>query len=505
MNTNARNSGFSMRLDQLATVWRRHGRGIYSASLLLAVGSITAISLLPNVYRATTTILVDPQKIPEKYVSSTVTTDPNGRLNTLTQQVLSSSRLQEVVDRNNLYPELRRTRSREEVLDYMRDKTKIELKQGPESEPGLSSFSISYEDRNPAVVARIANQLAANFIAWNLRARQQAAAGTTEFLTAEATRAKRSLEDQEQQLQAFRIQHAGATPEELDSNLQTLSHLQSELESNMDAISRLEQERILVEHSAATDAQTNSLTERQRMLQEKRRLENEQWLLKKQFTELYPDLIANQMALRAIDGRLALLPKNAADDGDADMRLTLLDSQIRRRKEQGQGINARILIYQTKVNAVPVLQTQMVELTRNYEASRANYQSLLDKTFSAGMSEELERNQQAERFTVLDLARTPEKPIWPARVPLVAAAIGLSVILPWAIAYLVCLSRGRVLSSLEVRESLPRGMTTFVSVPLIRSQLDLQRAQSHSTKVIVMSLVASTTLLYLLMKVRPIL
>ena len=104
-----------------------------ASSLAILTAGIVGTSLLPNVYSATTTVLVDPQKIPERYVASTITADPNARMNTLTQQVLSASRLQEIIDKNNLYPGMRKKASREEVLDYMRSKTKIEIKSSPEA------------------------------------------------------------------------------------------------------------------------------------------------------------------------------------------------------------------------------------------------------------------------------------------------------------------------------------------------------------------------------------
>src|SRR5882757_2813858 len=133
-----RSNSSSVSIRDCLEVLKQHVHFVFLSSLLLAILGIVGVSLLPNVYRATTTILVDPQKIPERYVSSTVTSDPSVRMNTLSQQVLSASRLQEIIDKDNLYPKLREKKSREEVLDFMRDKTKIELKQSPEPEQGLS-------------------------------------------------------------------------------------------------------------------------------------------------------------------------------------------------------------------------------------------------------------------------------------------------------------------------------------------------------------------------------
>jgi polysaccharide biosynthesis transport protein len=133
-------------VTQTVQALKRHIHILIMTSVLLATVGIVVVSLLPNVYSATTTILVDPQKIPEKYVSSTVTIDPNARMTTLKQQILSASRLQEIIDKDDLYPALRKKKSREEVLDFMRNNTKIEQKESPEPEQGLSSFSITYED-----------------------------------------------------------------------------------------------------------------------------------------------------------------------------------------------------------------------------------------------------------------------------------------------------------------------------------------------------------------------
>src|ERR1700759_3348101 len=144
--------GSSFTLKQCFAAMRKHIHLIlFSSAIILAIG-IVCVSLLPNIYLATTTVLVDPQKIPERYVASTITSDPNARLNTLAQQVLSSSRLQEIIERYNLYSNSR-TSSREEVIEYMRSKTKIDIKPSLEPEQGLSSFRITYENTDRAIVA----------------------------------------------------------------------------------------------------------------------------------------------------------------------------------------------------------------------------------------------------------------------------------------------------------------------------------------------------------------
>jgi capsular polysaccharide biosynthesis protein len=154
---------------------------------------------------------------------------------------------------------------------------------------------------------------------------------------------------------------------------------------------------------------------------------------------------------------------------------------------------------------VPVLETQLTELTRNYEVSKQNYQSLLDKTLSAGMSEELERKQQAERFTVLDRAKTPEKPIKPKRLPLMAGAMILGLTLPSTIAIVLYLLGGGIRSEAELKGMLPFNIPVLGTIPPIASRADLLHKRMILAQTFLLSVVMCVALVVFLLKVRPIL
>lgn len=499
----------SIAVKRSIAILKEHLHLIFVISVTLAAFSLVIISLLPNIYRATTTILVDPQKIPERYVASTVTADPNERLNTLTQQVLSSSRLGEIIDRNNLYSSQRRHNSREEIIDYMRKQIKIELVQG--SDQGLSSFTISYDSNNRWQVASITNQLAASFINWNEQDRQQQARDTAQFLSVELERAREGLEQQESALQSFKMRHVGATPDQLDANLQALSRLQSQLQANMDAISRLDEERLmLTQAKPVAPSNPAEPTEHEQLLQEKTKLETQLLVLKRQFTDTYPDVITTQQELDDVNARLAALPTTrpnspASYDADTKIRLEIISKELDRHRQEQASIQQQIASYQGKVDEVPVLETQMTELTRNYETSRQNYQSLLDKTLSAGMSQDLERKQQAERFIILDVAKTPSRPIQPKRLPLMAAAVPVAFLIVSAVVVGVCSLLGKIQSEDELRMMLPPKTPILGTIPPITS-----RADAGSRKILILQstmvfVLICAVLIAFFHKVKPIL
>jgi protein tyrosine kinase modulator len=469
-----RETPFTAIMPYLYALWR-NTRTVFVSALVLATIGLAIIALVPDVYQAKTTILVDPQKISDHYITSTVTSDPNERLDTLAQQVLSTSRLEEIIDKDNLYPAMRRKATRDEVVAYMRKKIKIELKQG--SEQGMSSFTISYEDGDRRTVANIANELAASFIAWTLQVRQNQAIGTTQFLSSELNQAKQSLEQQEAQLEAFKMRHVGATPDQLDANLQAIARLQSQMQANADAISRLDEERImLTQVKAAPQMDQTPLTEADRLRQERRRLENELWALRREYTDTYPDVVLVKSQLDKIKARMGSegIGNEAAESSDplTHGRLKVIATELERHKAEQAELQRQVASYQAKVDTVPVLETQLMELTRNYETSRQNYQSLLDKTLSAGMSQDLERRQQAEHFVILDSARTPERPVRPNRLVMVAGDFALSLLLSVGGVIASSVLLGRIETEGQLRELLPGKATIIGTVPQILSVKD---------------------------------
>jgi capsular polysaccharide biosynthesis protein len=178
---------------------------------------------------------------------------------------------------------------------------------------------------------------------------------------------------------------------------------------------------------------------------------------------------------------------------------------MQRLKKQEAAIQQQISSYQANVDAVPVLETQLAELTRNYDASRQNYQSLLDKTFSAGMAEDLERKQQAEHFRILDPATPPQKPFKPKRLPLMAAAVVLGFLLSAGAAIGFDFLKGCVKTESELKALLPTGVRVLGTIPPITSRLDVRRSRLVAIQSLAFVGATLAALVLFLIKAKPIL
>src|SRR5215813_1760717 len=460
---------------------RHYAWWIVLGTILLSVTGTLFVLLLPDHYKASTTILVDPQRVPEKYVSPTVSSDPAQRLTTITQQVLSSTRLQQIIDEMHLYPELRGKMSREEIIDTMRKYITISVKQGSAS--GLSAFTTEYEGTQANQVARVANALAASFIAWNVKSREQQSLDTTDFLNNQLASAKESLEEQEKKVSAFKLRHLGEMPEQAPANLQALSQLQTQFQANADAMNRLDVERTLLTHGADTGSDTAKppLTTRAQLEQQQRTLQAQLLELQRRYTDAYPAVVDTASRLHRINEQLQALPPDppviaAHDNTSASLRLEILDKESKRLTEEQRRITAQINSYRNKVDAVPLREQEMAQLNRDYTVSKEHYQSLLDKTFSARMAADLEQKQVAEHFTVLDAAVVPEKPFKPERRLLFPIVLLSALTVSVSLAYAKDMISDSPRMERDVRNLLPGSIPVLATIPRLNGRADRLRS-----------------------------
>src|SRR5271165_6922770 len=83
------------RLSILRTIWKRKVR-IVSASVLVMLLALAVIRQLPAVYLSESVVLIDSQKIPEKFVSATVASDLEDRIAAIRQTLLSGGELKKI-------------------------------------------------------------------------------------------------------------------------------------------------------------------------------------------------------------------------------------------------------------------------------------------------------------------------------------------------------------------------------------------------------------------------
>ena len=195
---------------------------------------------LPDLYQSQAVILVVPQQIPDRYVRSTVTTPMDERLQAISQQILSRTRLERIIEEFGLYSTERRTVMMEDIVDRMRTEIKTAAVKG-------DAFRVSYQGSNARTVQRVTAALASLFIEESLRDRSVLAEGTSQFLEVQLADARRRLIEQEKKLEAYRMKFSGQLPTQVGANMQALSNVQQQIQATLDSINHDRDNQLLLQ------------------------------------------------------------------------------------------------------------------------------------------------------------------------------------------------------------------------------------------------------------------
>ena len=487
-------------------------------ALAVSVAGIFVVRRLPVFYKAEALVLVDSQKVPERFVSSTVTADVQDRLTTISQEILSATRLNRIIEDLSLYKKERETHVREEVIEMMRKDLEVKVERaGGGGRPG--AFRISYMGRDAATVAAVTNRIANLYIEENLRTREVLSEGTSEFIEHQLQEAKAQLDGLEARLSQYKLRHNGELPQQEVALSSTLNRLQSELNGVQDALSRAEQSKTLLQNSLAIAENSEAMLRRaaqpkavaatggtvpsstvaalRRSSPRVEQLTAQLQTLRDKYSEQHPDVQSALYALQraqAADREAMAREAAAATEVSPNKEPTMpsvdaspdpvlaaqlvqvrertqtirtqmksLDREIESRQVDSQRILKEIASYQARVESMPIREQEMSALMRDYDISQANYRSLLEKKQAAEMSNDLERRQKAERFTILDPARVPERPAKPNRRLLYAlcslGGLGLGVA--------VAIGKGLRKNTLLGEWELPKGVPILGRVPRI--------------------------------------
>jgi len=476
-----------------------------------AIGTAVSLVLTPK-YRSETVILIEQQKVPEHYVESNVAADLQQRLQTMSEQILSRTRLLSLIGKFNLYGGNEGRRDPDALVDRMRKDIKIEMIT-PEGRPDqLSAFKVSYSADTPHVAREVTNEITTLFISENLQNREQLSQDTTSFLESQLGEARQSLADQEQRLKQFRTEHLGELPEQLQSNLQILGGLQNQLQAANDGLSQAEQ-RSLYLRSLLHQYQTprtlsgpdrtglgpNAAPTLQAQLAALRAQLVE---LEGRYTSRYPDVLRVKQEIAELEAQQATAVASRSggstdtpvDDATVPAvsgsdtapviqlsgELTANELQIKNEKAKIRKLEEQIEIYQSRINSIPAREQQAAAVTRDYDQSRSYYETLLGKKLQSEMATNLETRRQGEQFRMIDPPSLPQRPYWPNRLVCSLVGLALGLALGVGITLLLDFVSPRLNQESELAEFVGAGYT--LALPVFATEREL--TEGHKRRVL---------------------
>jgi len=475
--------------------------------LCFGLAGYVATRLREDVYRSSAMILVDQQRIPDRYITPNMIVNLQQRLDSMTQQILSRRRLQALIQDLGLYERERQRWSMDDVIDRMRQAIQVEVVEAPGRAGELTGFKISYATSDPLLAQLVTNELVSLFLEENVRLRTQQSSGTTAFLATQLEQARKSLANEEARLREYKAQYTGELPEQQQANLQVLASLEAQLFANTASLERAEQQKVYLESLRAQYAamQKTAGNEGEEVAVEPpseaqggsdtvlRDLQKRVAELRGQYGPRHPDLLNAQQMLdewqalqkqaeadkgsggaatrQASRSVKSPPPKTVADTAliEVEGRLKSVQVEIDSLSADAQKLRTRIQECQGHINLAPLRQQQFAEVIRSHENALANYQSLLKKKQDSELASNLEAQQQGDRLRLLEPANLPRKP--ESRLPLTGLgwAFGLVVGAGLALTLERCDDSFRDLKSVAAEINVP----IAVRVPMIRGPREL--------------------------------
>jgi len=426
---------------------RRRKWLILLPAIAIAAAAVVLIQRLPNVYRSETLILVVPQRVPESYVKSTVTARIEDRLQAISQQILSRTRLEQIINDFNLYPQERADRQlMEDIVERMRNRDiGVSVVKG-------DAFRVAFAANDARVAMRVTERLGSLFIDESLRDREILAKGTSEFLATQLDEARRQLVLNENKLQEYQRTFNGELPTQLSANLQGLHNTEMALQTLGESLNRDRERRLGFERQVsdvieapeppppapagaaprgdmATTVEDELLTAQQSLLAVELKLKPDHPDVKRLRRNV--EELKKRVEVQKLSGVLTVRPTNTVVMDyakrkrliDARAELDNLERAIQAKLAEEQRLQSVLGMYQARIEATPMREAELTALMRDYETLQQTYRSLLEKKEESQISANLEARQIGEQFRIVDPARIPERPASPNRPRLYLMAI----------------------------------------------------------------------------------
>jgi len=408
--------------DLLGILKRRKGSLAVPAGAVFLLAIVLAAAL-PRSYKAATTILIEEQEIPREYVTANITSFADQRLQSINQRIMSATNLLEVINRFRLYPEMREKDPVEEIIEKMRKDIKFNTISADVIDPRTGrpaqatiAFSITYEGRDPETVLKVANELASLYLGENLKTREKQSSETSKFMDAEMKEVQARLATVDNGIAAYKEKHLTSLPELSQVNLQALDQVEREITRLNDQLRSLRERKGYLQEQLASIPPDSTSQEKESLKELRTRLVE----LKTRFSDEYPDVIKTKAAIQELERRQKEFgrdPSGSKPDNPAYITLASqlagVQSEIESVKRQVKASQGKRNDYTRRIETAPRVEEGYRALVVERNNLQAKYDELTRKAMDARVAHGLEKEQLAERFSIIDAARLPEKPSSP--------------------------------------------------------------------------------------------
>lgn len=380
-------------------IWRRRRLVALIFAVVFAAGAAT-VAALPDRYRATAVVRVEPHRPSAELVQPSVTAPVEDRLKTVRQELFARPLIERAVAELGLFPDLQKKRGIEAAVDELRVMLDVKIE-------GEAAFELSVIGPDSAQVARIANRLPELYAQEALRVREAQARDIAALFDEELERISRKVMGLEQRINAFKIAHLGELPEQLEPNMRNAERTMAALTARGDA--RRDIQRHLADASQSRSDADSELGRLQRRALD---LGRDRTLARSQWTEDHPEVQRLDREIASVEARRSAAEARAQQEGALSAQLK---GQLAVVNTEMATLDRELQVYRERLDRTPRWAQELSVMNRDYELLRTKYQSLLSRKVEAEVARDLEAKARASMFHVLSPAVRPLAPFKPDR------------------------------------------------------------------------------------------
>ncbi len=433
---------------QLSAAWHYRWQACLFTWLVCALGW-GAVFLIPNQYESSARIYIDTDAILTPLLKGiAVDTSSMSQLDVLQRTLLSRPNLEKLISKTNLELQLRTPAGREQMVDRLASQIRI-------SPQTRTLFTITYRNTDPQLAYDVVRTMLAMFVENKTGNNRADIENARKFLNDQIDLYEKQLRAAERRRADFRARYVDLLPPDgggvnkLDQQNQTVRTLQGQLQ---DALARREtlskelgntQPMVVTETDAATSGGGSSrLREAERTLAE----------LRLRYTEQYPNVIAQRRLVENLrsggGGRDLDAPVSPKTGGRSRSAPNPIYEQLKVRVVENDASIASLerqiadaVKERDRLNDIargaPGLQAEYVNLNRDYDVVRRNYEDLLARREAMRISTAADAEGEKVKMQVIDPPTVPHVPVAPKRILLVtgvlaagfAAGAGLAILM----------------------------------------------------------------------------
>lgn len=516
---------------------KRRSKYLLLPFVVISILSIVLAVVLPSVYRSMATILIEEQEIPSDLVRSTVTTFADQRIQVISQRIMTRSNLLELINKFDLYSKERKSKSEERVLEKMRESIRVEplsanVIDKRNGMPSLATiaFTLSFDNDNPALAQKVANELTSLFLKENIKSRTESAQNATLFLTEEAKRLRDKINDTQTKLAAFKEKNLNQLPQVTQLNQQELTSLSTQL-LTIDSQERSLNERTFYlegelsqidPHSmamGANGARVYDSKDRLKLLESqfpsmqatysashpdvvkiKREIEslrkqtgnktdfnklNVELTTKKtqlssalkQYSDKHPDVLRLQKQVATLEKSLSDTRVEDISHGDIQpdnpayitlkAQLESIHAELNSLKLTREKLTQKSEDIRKNLRQAPLVEKEYIDLLQDLDNNNLRYREVSARKMEAEISQQLEVERKGERFTLIDPPQEPLEALSPNRPAIFFLGFVFAIAGGFASVFLAEMLGATVNSEKTITQLL--GVAPLASIPYLES------------------------------------